>query len=237
MPGVDANLPACGLNRYGAHMFSGTTYGDTTAASGFVLAFIKRLADVSQSLSTPPILWCQTAHMHNELGPIHAMGLKTFGLDKERFLFVHAHKNKDALWALEEGARSSSLLAVVGEVGALSFTQTRRLSLAAAEGGTPVLLLRAHHELSASAFETRWRIAAAPSAPDPFVSSIPGRPRWQVELVGCRGSKPGSWTVEWKNETHRFCLAEKFSSRPPQLADAPIGTPQIHILRKRASSG
>ena len=233
---VDANFPTYGLNRYGAHMFSGATYTDSTAASGFVLALIKQLADLSQSLSTAPILWCQTAQMHNELGAIHSAGLKSFGLDKHRFIFVHAQKNKDILWALEEGARSSSLLAVVGEVGAMSFTQSRRLSLAAAEGGTPVLLLRPHHGLSASAAETRWRIASAPSADDPFVSSIPGNPRWQIELVRCRSSKPGSWTVEWNNETHRFHLAQKLSSGPLQVADALIGTPKIHALRKQAPS-
>jgi len=233
LPDVDANFPTYGLNRYGAHTFSGAAYADTTAASGFVLALIKQLAEVSQAMSTAPILWCQTTHMHNELGPIHSVGLKSFGLDKERFIFVCAQKNKDVLWALEEGARSSSLLAAVGEVGAMSFTETRRLSLAAAEGGTPVLLLRSHHDLSASAAETRWRIASAPSAHDPFVSSIPGNPRWQIELVRCRGSKPGSWTAEWNNETHRFCMAQRFSSEPPQVADASVSTSQIYTLQRQ----
>ncbi len=229
IPNIDAALPTCGLNRYGLHEFSGTTHADTAAASGLLLALVKRLAEVSQPLSTAPILWCQSARMQNEFGPLYSAGLKAFGFDAERFLFARAHKTKDALWALEEGARSASLLAIIGEIDTASFTQTRRLQLASLAGATPVLLLRPHHDLAVSAAKTRWRISAEPGGADPFLSQVPGHPRWHLELIRCHGGRPGKWTVEWNNETYRFHLADKLSSGLPEVAGPPLFIPERRV--------
>ena len=234
---IDDALPCAGLNVGAVHEVSGMAYADAVAASGYALGLLSRLMTAAGSTSNATILWCQTVHTRQEFAAIHGAGLKAFGLDPDQFLFANTVSNRNALWALEEGARSSSLLAVVGEVGAVSFTETRRLSLAAAAHGTPVLLLRPHNDFSASAAETRWRIAAAPGAPDPFVPNAPGNARWQVKLARCRGGKPGAWTMEWCYETHRFSLAEQFSSRSPQVADTPVSTSPVHILQRRTACG
>lgn len=217
------------------HEFSGATHQDTITASGYILALLKRLVDEAnhaKAASSAPILWCQTAQSRHEFGAIYGAGLEAFDLNPEHIIFAEAPKNRDLLWALEEGARASNLLAVVGEVSGLSFTESRRLSLAAATGNTPVLLLRPHNDTSASAAETRWRIAATPRPSEPLLLSPPntpdvpqGTPRWQIDLTRCRGGQPNNWTVEWRNETHRFCLVEKFSNQSPQMAVATADTP------------
>lgn len=231
---VDEAVPCRGLSTTAVHELGGATYGDVGAASGYGLGLLRQLV---QTAPAAPILWCQTRRSQQEFGTLHGLGLKAFGFHANQFLFAEASHSRDVLWALEEGARSKSLLAVVGEVDTVSFTQTRRLVMAAAKGRTPVLLLRAHNDASVSAAETRWRIAAVPGAADPFVASVPGNPRWQVELTRCRGGRPGSWIVEWSNETHRFSLAEQFSYRSPQVADAPVSSEKVHILQRRFASG
>lgn len=225
---VSNALPETGLGLASVHDVSGATHGDTAAATGYVLALLKRLADSLQSKPDKPVLWCQASPARTEFGTIHGHGLKAFGLDPGAFLFVQARHNRDVLWALEEGARTAGLLAVVGEVGTASFTESRRLTLAAAAGGTPVLLLRAHDDRMASAAETCWRVAAVPGAADPFVTNAPGNPRWRIELSRCRGGRPGAWTVEWNNETHRFHLAEKFFSRSSRMAGTPLRCTNVH---------
>ena len=212
---IDAALPRNRLRMDAVHEIAGAAFADTTTASAYVFALLNRLNRLS-TCSTPsaaPVLWCQSFGTKREYGAIHGAGLGAFGLDTEQFLLVTAARNRDVLWALEEGARSSSLLAVIGEVDRVSFTQTRRLALAAIAGKTPVLLVRQHHDLSASAAETRWRITAATGTSDPFVPNIPGNPRWHIELVRCRAGQPGAWIVEWDYETHCFHLVEQFSDR------------------------
>ncbi len=223
---IDQALPEGGLCRGGVHEFLGASYGDHAAASGYVLALIKKLSEISRADVFAPVLWCQTTNAAHEFGSLYGAGLNAFGFDPELFLFVGAAKNNDVLWALEEGARASNLLAVVGDVHSVSFTQTRRLTLAAMASGTPVLLLRSHQDVVASAAETRWRVRAVPGNRDPFFSSAPGDPHWHVELMRCRGGRTGSWTVEWNNETYCFGLAEQFSSRSSEMGQSAEAYPK-----------
>lgn len=229
VPNIDLVLPESGLSRRGVHEVSGASYADTIAASAYLLALLKRLADVSDTLSRAPVLWCQPAWAQREFGSIYGTGLRAFGFDPKRFLFVHATRNSDLLWALEEGARAGCLLAAIGEVDTVSFTQTRRLSLAAAVAGTPVLLLRSEHDRTASAAETRWRVRAEPRGSDPLVPDAPGNAHWQVELSRCRGGRPANWTVEWEHEAYRLRLVEDLCSRSPEMADAPLETPRLRL--------
>ena len=242
---IDHVLTSKILHGSKVHEFSGATHQDTITASGYILALLKRLVDEenqTKAASSAPILWCQTAQSRREFGAIYGAGLEAFDLNPEHIIFAEAPKNHDLLWALEEGARASNLLAVVGEVGSMSFTESRRLSLAAATGNTPVLLLRPHSDTSASAAETRWRIAAMPGLPDLALQSAPntqaaplglmGTPRWQIDLTRCRGGQPNNWTVEWRHETHRFCLVEKFSNQSSQMAAATENTPAQEPARE-----
>ena len=226
IPGVDAVLPQCGLRRAGVHEVYGASHSDTAAASGYLLALLRILCQSRCAVGTKvqsSVLFCQPAEMLHEFGAIYGNGLRAFGFDPGDFIFAQTANNTETLWALEKGARSGCLLAVAGEVSGLSFTESRRLSLASAATGTPVLLLRSHKNLAATAALTRWCICAHPGGGAPFNPAAPHFPRWQVELQRCRGGRAGQWNLEWDHETHCFRLAEDISARLPAQADAPPG--------------
>ena len=114
---------------------------------------------------------------------LFAPGLALAGLAPDRLLYAECRRDEEVLAVMEEGLRHGGLAAVVGEVGRAAMAATRRLQLAAEEGGTPALMLRrwrkaASDPLAApSAAVTRWRIACAPSSPLPFAPIAGGRPR------------------------------------------------------------
>lgn len=221
---IDAALPGQCLSRAGVHEISGASHGESVVASAYLAALLKQLCiTVGQSPGQSQrrhILWCQTEGAAREFGLIHGAGLSAFGLDPAQILFVQTAKNTDLLWALEEGVRTATLCAVIGECDAVTFTHTRRLSLAAAAGNTPILLLRPYHDTGVSAADTRWRVQARPGGRDPFVSNAPGNLRWHVALTRCRGGMSGAWDVEWNHETHRLHLARQLCARlsPPSGA-------------------
>ena len=86
-------------------------------------------------------------------------------------MFVNAPDAALAFWAMEEALKCGAPAAVVGEIWNLkgySLAASRRLLLAARKGRTPALLILAsaygQAERLSSAAETRFEIAAAPSA-------------------------------------------------------------------------
>jgi len=213
VPEVDSHLPAHGLSLGVVHEVMGRTHSDAATSGGFVLGLLRQLKLSKAGTGRSTILWCQPNARRQETGLVHCTGLRMFGLDHIRILHVRGSRKRDVLWALEEGARTEGLLAVVGEVDAPSFTESRRLALAASASGTPVILLGASGHASASAAETRWHVSGVPGRPDPYDSRAPGRARWCVALGKCRGGQPGEWIMEWDHEAYRFALADEFSSR------------------------
>src|SRR5947208_2701523 len=98
---------------------------------------------------------------------------------------------------MRQAEQERDLAALRERIGGLGLTPSRRLQLAAEQGGGLALVIRrwrgdAASEPSAAA--TRWRILAAPSPPLP----VPGlaRARWTVELVRARGAEPRTWLLE-----------------------------------------
>jgi protein ImuA len=171
-------------------------------------------------------------------GRLRGRGWRDLGLEPADLLILRARREKDVPWAVEEGLRSGALTAVLAEVEGIPFAASRRLALAAAEGGTPALLLR-HDELGpASAARTRWRVAALPGRADPFDEGAPGLPRWRLALVRARGGRPAACDVEWNRETGDFRLAAALADRPaaPRAATAQAGVVGIP-RRSRAHAG
>lgn len=135
----------------------------------------------------------------------YAPGLADFGLDPARLLVVPARRSAERLWVMEEAIRSGAVAAVVGEVADADPLATRRLQLAAAEGGGMVLLIRpvAHSllrpapgdaagrdagndpaallaRLPASAAASRWAVTAAPAA----AASWPAAAGYRTRPIG-----------------------------------------------------
>ncbi len=195
---IDGTLPWGGLKRGGLHEIGGIG----SAGFGFHAAVLGRAAG-----DKGRILWCQHGRWLRETGLPYGPGFAAFGLSMRQFLFVRAEKDKDVLWAMEEGLRMGGLSAVVGDGVAADFTATRRLQLAAETTATPAFILlppRADRNTEPlSAALTRWRVHARSG----------GAMRWQLELRRCRGGAPGNWDVEWDEQALRFRLAEALGGR------------------------
>jgi len=150
-----------------------------------------------------PLLWVQDRMAILESGRIHPPGLPTQDL-----IHVEARDARDALWAMEEGVRCSSLSAVIGEIWgdpkALDFTATRRLAVASERSGTPCWLVRLGGIANLSGARMRWRIASAPSLVNALDPRAPGTAIWDAELFRARGSPPGRWSIA--HEADRFHL-------------------------------
>ena len=150
-----------------------------------------------------PLLWVQDRMAILEAGRVHPAGL-----GKIELIHVEARDARDALWAMEEGLRCSSLSAVVGEIwgdpAVLDFTATRRLAVAAERRQVCCWLVRLHGTPNLSGARMRWRIASGPSLPHRLDPKAPGVPAWDAELFRARGFAPGRWSVS--HETDRFHL-------------------------------
>lgn len=200
---IDETLPSGGLRRDALHEVAALGYGDIGAAMGFMAALVSRFAEASP---LAPVLWCEGSHTPFDFGGLYGPGLAAFGLDPARLVVVTPSRDVELLWTLEEALRLGAFAAVVGEIDAsaraFDLTATRRLQLAAEEGGSPALLLTGHRNVGTSAAVTRWRIASAPSSAglrlEGQSAELPGRPRWNVTLERCRGAEGGAaWLAEW----------------------------------------
>jgi protein ImuA len=161
------------------------------------------------------VLWCLPRP------DLYGPGLAAHGLDPGRIVLVHAPRDGDILWAMEEGLRAPGLDAVVGEVGTLPAVASRRLQLAAERSGVMAFLLRRWREGGQAAREralpnaavTRWRITALPSNTHRSEPGV-GRPRWRVELLRCRSGEPACWEIEVSDATDSISLAAALADRP-----------------------
>lgn len=195
---IDAALPWGGLPRACLHEVGGTV----GAATGFCAALLARLAEAGGT-----VLWCRRGR------GLHGPGLAAFGLAAERLIVVRGRNDREMLWAMEEGLRSTGLAAVLGEVGTVTATAARRLQLAAEAGGVTALLLRPRTPAAASPALTRWRVSPAPS---PRLDV-----RWRLELLHVRSAAPRSWFVEWQDgTTGGFSVAAEAGHRPAEPAPA-----------------
>lgn len=220
-PEIDGALPWGGLPRASLHEIIG---GDG-AASGFCAALLARLAGDRGS-----VLWCRRGR------DLYGPGLAAFGLDPGRLIVVRGRTPTDILWAMEEGLRSGSLAAVLGETDGIGPTAARRLQLAAEAGCVTALLLRPAHGKTAPAV-TRWRISAAPGVPAKghegahgsftgagaaWVARAPGgqgpapaaAPWWRVELLRCRA--PGRAGNAIENPGHPGAPSTKRTPGAPR---------------------
>jgi protein ImuA len=203
---IDKRLAVGGLAASALHEVAGASasLADDAAATLFVAGVAARAGGNAM------VLWVMTRT------DLFTPGLAQAGLGPHRLMQVDARRDEDALAVMEEGLRHGGLAAVVGEIGRVGITASRRLQLAAEEGGTMALLLRRRHRpeqsptVEPSAAVTRWTIGCAPSTALP-VEGV-GRPRWTVSLVRQRGGDPWTWLLEG-------CDAQGCLALPAESAD------------------
>lgn len=206
---VDDRLADHGIDGAGLHEVAAATasLNDDAAATLFAAGIAARFA----AGSGRTVLWALSRF------DLYAPGLEQVGLGPDRILYAQGGKDAQVLAMAEDGLRDGSLACVIAEVKAADMTATRRLQLAASDGGTPMLLYRRHRSrercplTTLSAAMTRWRIGCAQSArlPHPGV----GRPRWSVELVRQRAGNPFTLELEGCDEQGRLALPAAASDR------------------------
>jgi protein ImuA len=210
---IDRRLAGGGLAVPALHEVTGASpeLGDDAAATLFIAGIAARLPG--------QVIWALGRR------DLFAPGLALAGLGPERVIYAECRSDEEVLAVMEEGLRHGGLAAFVGEVGAAAMAATRRLQLAAEEGGTMALMLRRWKRSGAdplavpSSAMTRWRIACAPSAPLP-VEGI-GRARWHIDLARQRGGEPFTLIMEVCDAQGRLALPALSSHRPDQ-AERPV---------------
>jgi protein ImuA len=207
---IDRRLAGGGLAADALHEAAGAAPGmaDEAAATLFTASVAARRATEGGT-----VLWAFSRR------DLFAPGLAQAGLPPGRLLYAECRRDEEVLAVMEEGLRHGGLAAVVGEVGRVSMTATRRLQLAAEEGGTMALMLKRWRKAGEdplalpSAAVTRWRLSPAPSER----LSVPGlaRPRWRLSLDRQRGGEPFNLLVEAPDETARLALPARAPDRAP----------------------
>ena len=187
------------------------------AAQGFALGLASRA-------SAGAMVWILQTTGRSEMGEPFGPGLSAWGLDPGDLIMVRVSDAASLLAAGEEALRSGAAGAVImsgwGEAKVHGLTASRRLMMAARSGSTLGLLVRANAEPAPSAAETRWSIAAAPSAP--LSANAPGRPTFRARLLRSRsGAPPGEWIMEWDRETRRFITPSASGDLVSVPADRP----------------
>ena len=242
-PEVDAVLGG-GLMQGALHEIASTGEAHVAAATGFAVGVA--------ALAALGTVWIAEDMAGLESGAPYGPGLDGIGLAPERLLTVQVAHRRDLLWAMEEALRCRSVGCVIGEMrhGALDPVAVRRLSLAAAETGALVLILRAAPEDDASTAATRWVVGAAPSIVIPgrtpartrnpetdseFAAGFRVRgltaasrndedengPRFLAQLLRNRRGPRGRWVLEWSDGDGRFTLA----AHAQPVAQTPVHRP------------
>ncbi len=208
IPAIDAHLPGGGLMAGALHEVAGdgpdAEHG--TEAALLLAGLLARRRG--------PVLWAVRRH------DLFAPALAAAGLHPDRVVFAEA--GSAVLLVMEEALRHPGLAGVVGEVGRLGLTASRRLQLAAEGSGVTAFALRRFRRAAdpalaePNAATTRWRVAALPSPPPmPHAPQVPGlaRARWRLDLVRCRGGAPATWTVEACDAQGRLALVTDLPDR------------------------
>jgi protein ImuA len=167
------------------HEFVSDTRENAAATNGFIAGLVGGLVGQGN-----PTIWVSTKRT------VFPPALDVFGFSSERVVFIDPSRQKDALWAIEEALKCNAVSAVIGELGELGFTESRRLQLAVEQSrATGFMHVYNPRRENVTACVSRWKIR--PLASDTGGMPGLGFPRWHVELAKVRNGRPGAWQVEW----------------------------------------
>ena len=203
IPTLDAVLGG-GLAKGALHEFAPAAPIHLGAATGFAVA----LATSGDRQAGDSACGSRPIPPRRRRAVLAGPGLDLFGMAADRLIVLRVPRVADALWAMEEALRCHALAGVIAELpgnAVADLTATRRLTLAARDGGGLGLLLHQRATSVPSAAATRWQIAAAPSRPDAFGGL--GRAAFDLSLVKNRRGPSGRWMIEWSQHERAFHAA------------------------------
>ena len=225
---------ASGIATLDAALGGGLAYGrlheiyaddpaEAGAATGFALALATAMGDGARAA-----LWLRARQAVRQGGICRADGWADLGGAPGGGLIGVVPDAIALLRAAADALRCGALGAVIveswGKMRELDLTASRRLALAAEKSGVPLFVLRIAAEPVPSAAQTRWQVAAAPSAPLP--ARAPGWPTFDITLLRQRAGPCGlDWRVEWNRDRHIFQEAPLSGAVVPPVADRPLAQP------------
>jgi len=128
---------------------------------------------------------------------IYPSGLKHFGLEPDRVIFINASKPKDRLWIIEEALKCEAVTIVIGELKELTFTESRRLQLAVERSGVTAFIHRHNPRFeNAVACTARWKVTPLAGI---MLDDLPGvgYSCWDIQLLKVKNGKPEAWQIGW----------------------------------------
>jgi protein ImuA len=138
------------------------------------------------------------------------------GIELDRLIVVHAANAADEAWILDQALRCPGVAAVLAWPEKPSDRALRRWQLAAEEGGTLGLVLRA----AASRQEPSWADVRLLVEPLPAPGAGATR-RLRIQLLHCRGGTGGACVeVECDDETHLVPVASPVVAAAPRRRKA-----------------
>jgi protein ImuA len=191
------------------HEFLSPKPENMAATTGFVMGLLSPLMNNSGAS-----VWIRRE------SNIFPPGVRHFGIEPDRVIFLDLHKEKDILWTMEEALKCGALTAVVGELPDLNFTDSRRLQLAVEKSKVTGFAVRSNIvKVGPTACVSRWRISPLPALP---VDDLPGigYPQWKVELLRVRNGKNGVWNVGWKNGAFSHVKSDASLGHPSPSREA-----------------
>ncbi len=145
---------------------------------------------------------------------LHPPGLLPYGVNLNQVLHVSARRHQDLSWVVMEALRCPQVSSVIALLDGLDLTESRRLQLAAESSGATGFLLATTASAPIASPITRWRVASvAGKSNQRFTESL-----WDLDLLYCRGGRPGRWTVEWRDQKLRPILTQPILTQPMDLA-------------------
>lgn len=199
-PGLDEALGG-GLARGRLHELFADGQ-EAGAGTGMALLLAQLAAGEGGSL-----LWLRGEGSARMDGTPYGPGLAAIGIAPDRLLLGVMTDTASLLQAALDGLRCPAMGAVMVEVRGrqplIDLIATRRLVLAAEASGITALMARIGGDPAPSAADTRWQVAAAPSAPLP--GDAPGHSAFDLTLLRRRAGPDGlHWRVEWQAQRHAF---------------------------------
>ncbi|MDJ0921411.1 MAG: hypothetical protein QNI84_09800 [Henriciella sp.] len=204
-----------GLGEAGVHEVCETSYGDMPALTGFALA--------ARTYRPGTVFWITQHHQRLDHGALLQGGMPALSAAPPKLVSAVTSKGLDALWTVEEAIRSNAVAAVIAEIEDMDFTASRRLALASARHGVPLILLMPYTREGATAASARWRVRAHPSAPNPYDARAPGWPRWQAVLERSRQAPHmagQSFDLELNDETLSLSVVSGLAADPSAAGKA-----------------
>lgn len=179
---VDCWLPQGGLSAGCIHEIKGTTL-----ASAIVFSTI-----LSSRLARDPKYIFYIAPDRS----LHPLGLLPYGVKLDRIIHVSIRRSQDVAWAVLEALRCPQISSVIALLDGLDLTESRRLQLAAESTGVTGFLLGNSISAPIASPITRWKVSSANGRPGQRFDE----PVWLLDLLYCRGGRPGKWMLEWRNQ-------------------------------------